>query len=329
MSYKDIDKPEVIPGLKIWKNPKNQFNVAMLHYTADPDKDPNRNGKEWYENERKGTPKATWIKEYEIDFTTKSGKLIYGPEYSDFDPKIHLIDSFELPEPYELLISLDFGQRNPTCALVGAWTKDNVLYIIDEYYKPALPSKSSREMFKEFAYLTGVPDLETRPLSERRTIAINTFPIRVIDPTTKAKNRSKIKDGEEIVYSVQEEFYDHGWDFELGVNDVNAGITRVREYMKVDSEGKTHLYIFKDKCPYLTWEIQRYRYKEYTEIQEKTRNMSEEPVKKNDHAMDALRMMIMTRPNTPEIAEKPKTRIQRDIEKLLQPKIMDHAWDRD
>jgi len=40
-------------------------------------------------------------------------------------------------------------------------------------------------------------------------------------------------------------------------------------------------------------------------------------------------MMIMTRPNTPEIAEKPKTRIQRDIEKLLQPKIMDHAWDRD
>ena len=133
--YKDIEKKETIKGVKFWQNPKNLFHVFMLHYSADSKKDPERDGKEWYKAERKGTPKATWMKEYEIDFTTKAGKLIFGSEFCDFDPKIHFINSFELPEPYELLLSLDFGQRNPTAALVGVWTMDNCLYIIDEYYR--------------------------------------------------------------------------------------------------------------------------------------------------------------------------------------------------
>lgn len=327
--YEDIKKDELIRGIKYWKNPKNQFSVLMLHYTADPDKDPSRNGKEWYENERKGTPKATWKKEYEIDFETKSGKLIFGPEFCDFDPNVHLISSFELPEPYELLISLDFGQRNPTCALVGIWTMDSKLYIVDEYYKPALPSVSSRDMFTQFAYLMGGTDLiQSKSLSQKRLQAINCFPVRVIDPTTRAKNRVKVKQGEEIEYSVQEEFYDNGWDFELGNNDWLSSITRVREYLQIDENGNSNLYIFKDKCPYLTYEIQKYKYKQLTEIQEKNRNPSEEPVKKDDHAVDALRYMIMTRPNMPTAPQKPKTKIQRDIERLIKPVVtIDSQWD--
>ena len=90
--YKDIHKEEVIPGLKVWKNPKNEFHVAMLHYTADPKKDPSREGAEWYKREKKGTLKAVWLKEYEIDFATKAGKLIYGSEYCDWEDKIHLIN---------------------------------------------------------------------------------------------------------------------------------------------------------------------------------------------------------------------------------------------
>ena len=323
--YDDIQKPEVIRGLKYWKNPKNNFNVLMLHYRSDPNKDPEREGKEWYENERKGALKHLWKKEMEIDFTTKSGKLIYGSEYCDFDSKIHFIDSFEYETPVEQLISLDFGQRNPTAALVGIWTMDNVLYIVDEYYKAAIPSVSSREMFDKFGYLMG--DLENKTLDEKRTAAIHRFGVRVIDPSTKAKNRVAVKNGEEIEYSVVEEFYDNGWEFELGSNDVASGITRIREYFQLDEKGKAHLYIFKDKCPNLCRELQTYRYKEYTEIQEKTRNKSEDPVKKNDHAVDALRYMMMTRPNTPSKPPVEKTRIQKDIERLLRPKIISSDWD--
>jgi hypothetical protein len=323
--YNEIKKPELIKGLKYWKNKGNRFAVAMLHYSADPDKDPKRQGKEWYENERTGTPKYTWAKEYEIDFKTKSGKLIFGPEFCDFDPKVHFINSYELPEPIDLLLSLDFGQRNPTCALVGAFTKDNKLFIIDEYYKPALPSVASREMFKHFEYLFGV-SLEDKSIREKRDIANLTFSIKVIDPTTSSKNRSKVKFGEEVQYSILEEFEDNGWDFELGQNDVDGGITRIREYFSIDENGESNLYIFKDKCPNLCRELANYRYKEYKEFMGRFKNESEEPVKKDDHGPDSLRYMILTRPQAPKEAPKELTRIQKDIKNLLRPQVF-NDWD--
>lgn len=323
--YSDIQYPEKIPGLKVWKNPRNRFTVAMLHYSADPTKDPNREGKDWFENEKAGTVKAIWNKEYEIDFTTKSGKLIFGPEFCDFDPSIHFINSYELPEPYELLISLDFGQRHPTAALVGAWTQDNVLFIIDEYHKPAIPSVSSKEMFSQFEYLMG--DLDQKTIRQKRDIAINTFDIRVIDPSTISKNRTKVREGVEIPYSIIEDFWDNGWDFEPGNNDVEASVTRIREYFQLDSNQKSHLYIFKDKCPNLCRQIGNYRYKELTELQQKTRNESEDPVKKDDDGIDSMRYMVMTRPQTPTTAPKPLTKIQKDIQQLLKPRIITNDWD--
>ena len=319
--YQDVAQPEIIKGVKYWRNPKNKFHVIMLHYTADEMRDPGRQGKEWFDQERSGVPLADWNKEYEIDFSSRAGKLIYGSEFCDFDPKVHFINSFEI-EKCEYLMALDFGQNNPTAVLVGAWTPDNRLYVVDEYYKPALPSVSSREMFKQFAYLmSDNPEFQQKTLSQKRQCADITFQIKVIDPSTTAKNRTKVKEGEEIPYSVLEDFYDHGWDFQPANNDVEGGITRVREYFQIGADGKSHLYIFKDKCPNLCIELLNYRYKKWTELQEKTRNQPEEPVKKNDHAVDGLRYLVATRPYNPSQPEKPLTRIQRDIQSLTRPKI--------
>ena len=322
MKYEEVDKPEQIRGLKHWVNKANKFNVVMLHYTADPDKDPTRKGQQWYKNERAGVPLADWNKEYEIDFSSRAGKLIYGSEFCDFSPQTHFINSFEFDGSTVFLLGLDFGQVNPTCGLVGAWTTDNCLYIIDEYYKPALPSVSSREMFKQFGYLmSNDPEFPQWPLSKRRNAADITFQEKVIDPSTIAKNRTKVKEGEEIPFSVLEDFYDHGWDFAPADNNVDARITRVREYLQLNEKGKAHLYIFKDKCPNLCIEMLNYRYKKLTELQEKTRNEPEEPVKKNDHAVDTLGYMILTRPHHPELEPQPLNRIQRDIASLTRPKL--------
>lgn len=323
MMYVDISRDELIKGIKYWKNAKNKFNVVMLHYTADPNKDPEREGGEWFANERSGVPLADWNKEYEIDFSSRAGKLIFGSEFCDFNVNVHFINSFEFTLPVEYLMSLDFGQNNPTAGLIGAWTNSNRLYIIDEYYKPALPSVSSREMFEQFAYLmSDDPEFKSKSITQKRMAADIAFQTKVIDPSTSAKNRTKVREGEEIPYSVLEDFYDHGWDFESANNDIDAGITRIREYFQLDSNGQAHLYIFKDKCPYLCVELMNYRYKKLTELQEKTRNQPEEPVKKNDHAIDALRYMIMTRPYNVKQPEKEKTRIQKDIENLTRPKML-------
>jgi len=57
MDYSKITHKEIIRGMKFWKNPGNGFAVLATHYTADPDKDPERDGREWYENERAGSRK--------------------------------------------------------------------------------------------------------------------------------------------------------------------------------------------------------------------------------------------------------------------------------
>lgn len=318
--YTDIKKEEEIRGVKFWQNPGNKFHVLMLHYTADPEKDPERKGKKWYDKEKEGAPKSVWDKEYEIDFTTKAGKLVYGPEYCDFDPKIHMINSFELGD-VELFMAVDFGQRNPNCALIGALDRNNRVYIIDEYYNPAIPSVASREMFEKFGYL--IPGYDNSlTIRQKKVLADNTFQVKVIDPSTAHKNRTKIIEGEEIEYSVIEDFDDNGWEFEKAHNDWDAGVTRVREYMVVDNHQKTNLYIFEDKCPMLSWELRHYRYQENTEKTDRQKNEPEKPIKKNDHGMDALRYLMMTRPNKPEAAPVKLTRIQKDINNLLKPEIV-------
>jgi len=328
MNYKQLPHKEITRGMKFWRNPNNNFSVLALHYTADPKKDPERDGKEWYNKEREGTPKAVWNKEYEIDFTTKSGKLVFGPDYCDFNPGHHFIDSFNVKG--ENIISLDFGQQNPTAALVGVYTKEGILYIVDEYYKPAIPSVSSREMFDKFSYLFSREEIDAMTIDEKRDLANDFFQIRVIDPTTRAKNRVKKEYGEEIEFSVLEDFYDNGWDFELGSNNVDAGITRIREYFQIRNNNISNLYIFKDKCPNLCRELVGYKYKELGEGQGRTMNHPEKPVKKDDHTIDALKYMIMTRPARPEPPKKKLTTIQKDIRNLIKPSVsIEQSWDID
>ena len=318
--YEDIQKDEEIKGVKFWQNERNNFHVLMLHYTADPEKDPEREGKEWFEKERRSSPKAVWQKEYEIDFTTKAGLLVFGSEFCDFSPKKHLINSFELGDDVELFMAMDFGQRNPNAALVGAVNGRGQVFIIDEYFNPAIPSVASREMFEKFGYLMPGYD-KALTIREKQLLANNTFFEKVIDPSTGHKNRTKIIEGEEIVYSVIEDFDDNGWDFGRAHNDWEAGITRVREYFSIDGSGDSNLYIFADKCPNLVWELQHYRYQEHSEQNSRKQNSSEKPMKKDDHAMDALRYLMMTRPQVPQQLEKKLTLLQKDVQRLMKPKI--------
>jgi hypothetical protein len=71
-----------------------------------------------------------------------------------------------------------------------------VLYIIDEYYNPAIPSVASREIFEKFArYMGKEPSyMKQMDMDEKRDLFRDTFQIAVIDPTTRSKNRTTYKD---------------------------------------------------------------------------------------------------------------------------------------
>ena len=73
-----INATDVVPGVKQWTNPRNQFLVYQIHYTADPRKrNPN-----WIQGERSAMPINDWNREYEIDFSSFTGKPVF---LNDFD----------------------------------------------------------------------------------------------------------------------------------------------------------------------------------------------------------------------------------------------------
>jgi hypothetical protein len=103
----------------------------------------------------------------------------------------------------------------------------------------------------------------------------------------------------------------------------------MREYFQIGDDSKAHLYIFKDKCPNLCWELQKYKYKELGEAQGRMLNQPEKPVKKDDHGPDACRYIVMTRPVHPSRVPRKLSVIEKDIQNILRPKVVDMGWDND
>ena len=69
--------------------------------------------------------------------------------------------------------------------------------------------------------------------------------------------------------------------------DVTRGIQKVKARLTIQGDGKPRLYIM-STCVNTIKEISLYRWNE-----KKAGNEKEEPVKENDHSMDALRYMVM------------------------------------
>jgi phage terminase large subunit len=111
----------------------------------------------------------------------------------------------------------------------------------------------------------------------------------IIDPH--ARDRSK-----QTGRSDQYEFTKNGIYTILGQNNVQTGIDSVKQRLK-----DKKLYI-QSNCENLIREFKIYRYKEQSKKIEQ--EVSAEPIKKDDHCLDALRYIVMSRPYAPEEVEK-------------------------
>lgn len=97
-----------IEGLEVWTNPRNQFTVFQLHFTANPLK----RSEQWKRHTRSNLTAKKWQQEYEISWESVAGK----PVYNDFVKKIHGKTKLT-PEPgLPLLRGWDFG-LTPACVI--------------------------------------------------------------------------------------------------------------------------------------------------------------------------------------------------------------------
>ena len=166
-----------------------------------------------------------------------------------------LVDPFPLPLHWPKAYGLDVGW-NTTAATFGGWDMDSdIVYIYSEHYAGQMATAIHAQAIKSRgAWLTGA-----------------------IDPNAESMV-ANMTDGKRVLA----EYIECGLDLQMAENAVFAGITACQNRFQ-----SGRLKIFRT-CVHTISEFRIYR-------TEKTQDgRSIKVVKKNDHAMDAMRYLIMT-----------------------------------
>ncbi len=204
------------------------------------------------------------------------GKFVQlgGLVYKNFNPEIHVVDPFIPPKAWEWYASLDHGFSNPTAWLWSAVSPDNRIVVFSEHYVSGeVVEYHAKAVLARNAELGRSPDVYIGDPSIRNT-----------DPITGT--------------SVHLEYSMLGVPIVLGNNDVAAGLNRVTTYMETLGEGGLPQLLITRNCHNLIWELGRYRWATYENKKlERRNNKKEVGHKKDDHACDSLRYMVMARPD--------------------------------
>ena len=76
------------------------------------------------EEARKGMSEAKFAQEYEAKFTTFEGQA-----FAAFDTEKNVFDTFEDSDPYEYILGVDIGFRDPTaCVAIGLFKRDGITH---------------------------------------------------------------------------------------------------------------------------------------------------------------------------------------------------------
>lgn len=197
-----------------------------------------------------------------------------GRVYPVFDERVHVIEPFDIPVDWPVLRGIDFGHRDPFVTLGCAVGPSSELYFFQEYYDRAGKGIRDHAVAIKAAY------------AGRRV-------------TTSVGDPAAAQSIDDLCFE--------GVSVTPGHNDRTAGRMRVLEYMQPTEDGVApwplrdlpialkakwpRLYVFSTMKETLR-EMRYFRWKEAGKGEgDKERTEGE------DHAMDAMRYIVMTRPS--------------------------------
>ena len=190
-----------------------------------------------------------------------------GMVYEDWDDSIHLIDRFDIPASWRKFRAIDFGYTNPFVCQFWAEDEDGRLYLYREMYMSGRTVKVHADQIKALSVGERIEcTVADHDASDRATLAENGI------ATIAAKK------------------------------DVRRGIEAVQERLKVQPDGRPRLFVMRDLLVEL--DAKRYELRQTTssidEIDgyvfpesKEGKAEDENPVKVDDHGMDAMRYMVM------------------------------------
>lgn len=208
------------------------------------------------EDERKAREHGTYVQ-------------LGGLVYKTFHVDTHVIDPIspkDIPSSWLIYCSLDHGYNNPTAVLWHAVSPENYIITFSEFYE--------REQ---------TIDDVARAIKERETEWGREPDYRVADPAIAQRSAM-------AGTSIQQEYAMRGLFFALANNNVEAGVTKVQSYLRINpATGKPYRQITSN-CANFIQEMRRLRWKTFASKKMQFDNNPQEKIhKKDDHACDSDR----------------------------------------
>ena len=190
-----------------------------------------------------------------------------GLIYPSLNPKIHFVNDMMIAKGCKHKRAIDWGS-GPDHAFVNLWgAKDGVgtWWIYDEYYS----------------------------IDQECTVIDHCENIVKQNPWDQSHPEYGVTYADPSRPDLMRLFARYGVATTGAFNEVMEGIERVRVNMKIqDGLGEPRLYIDRDRCPNLCRELRSYRWEKGTMNSMNPKDARPVPLKKDDHAVDALRYLI-------------------------------------
>ena len=217
-------------------------------------------------------------------YVKASWNVFEGQIFPDFIREVHVIQPIAIPDSWKRIGGIDHGERNPSTFVWAAISPQGDVYI-----------------YREYSLAGEAVDQHVRNIYELN--AGDKLDYIVIDPSTKSVRGHS---GKKIDAEYKEEWkkvFKQQMPLRYANNDVNAGIARLHKYFRIDPErvhpvtkkkAAPRIFYF-STCPMCADETEGYKWKKVSSANEN--DPDEAPRKKDDHLLDPIRYIVMSRPD--------------------------------
>ena len=259
-------------GMRSWKTSAG-IDVLEVHYSSDPNKDPERDGAAWREEAMRGYvggfDSSGWQTEYEINYEAGGGDPVF-PFVKIGCPIF--VDGFrphDIMDKMRFFAGYDYGSQNPSAFIVWGVNNLGQAYSVWELYEPNTNMAEHVARIKRCPYWDRIEKI-------------------VCDPSI----MSKTQQGAADIRTLAELYEEHGLYLERGrrAQDVTVAQMFRADYWADPSKPTAFL---TKATPNLNKEIMELRWEKFTSSAvEAKRNAPEKIRQKNNHAWDATAVLF-------------------------------------
>jgi len=232
-------------------------------------------------------------------------RVAEGTAFPEFDPAIHVVEPFDIPESWQRACGIDYGYAKPACCVWGAWSPEGDFYIYRES-KLVLqhPTEQAKNWVKRSRYpskdgVEGGPEVHS---------------YRNADPSAHRTTGAR-----GVTVAIQ--WREGGWHTKMAPNSRVAGWSNLHAYLAMredlppDEPPRPHLRVFSD-CKYVIEQL--------AEVPVSPSDPEDVDTTSDDHGADAIRYLLQGRPiravKRKSVEQLPSShleaRLQKHIDKL-------------